>query len=450
MQLVQVSKIRGNKNNPRTIKDERFKKLVESIKYFPEMLQKRNLIVESAGSNFVVLGGNQRLRAINEIFKIPRQELLTDIAGLPNEKEILAFYDSKLVPITLCDDWTIEQKREFIVRDNIDFGQWDMDKLSTEYEMEELDDWGLEAEGLDKNDLPADLENDFIDDADKIKTNIKIGDLIEIGNHRLLCGDSTKKEDVEKLMNGSNAELLFTSPPYSDMREYESNKDLSIGNLINFISAFKDFANYQVINLGIQRKNHEINQYWDDYILRAKEIGYKFLSWNVWDRYHPYSLGQFTAMFPIENEFIFVFGRNAKKLNCTIENKNSGKISDHNTSRLSNGTTVKSRDFKIRTHRELGTVQRVYAELLRSGNERIHPARFPVELPTEYIKAMTDKNDNVIEPFTGSGTTMVACQQLDRICYGMELEPIYCQVIINRMKKNFPELDIKLNGKSYQ
>jgi len=152
MQIVNINQVRGNKNNPRVIKDERFKKLVESIKFFPEMLWKRCLVVESNEKGFTVLGGNQRLRAINEIFKMPRHELQEQIAGVNNEKIILAFYDSKQIPITLCDDWTLEQKREFIVRDNIDFGSWDMDKLSSEYEMEELEDWGLEPLGsVDKD-----------------------------------------------------------------------------------------------------------------------------------------------------------------------------------------------------------------------------------------------------------------------------------------------------------
>lgn len=158
MQIVNINQVRGNKNNPRVIKDERFKKLVESIKFFPEMLWKRCLVVESNEKGFTVLGGNQRLRAINEIFKMPRHELQEQIAGVNNEKIILAFYDSKQIPITLCDDWTLEQKREFIVRDNIDFGSWDMDKLSSEYDLEELEDWGLEPLGVNNNGIQQDIE----------------------------------------------------------------------------------------------------------------------------------------------------------------------------------------------------------------------------------------------------------------------------------------------------
>jgi hypothetical protein len=156
MQIVNINQVRGNKNNPRVIKDERFKKLVESIKFFPEMLWKRCLVVESNEKGFTVLGGNQRLRAINEIFKMPRHELAEQVAGVNNEKTILAFYDSKQIPITLCDDWTLEQKREFIVRDNIDFGSWDMDKLSTDYEMDELEEMGLIVDYLENEKIEID------------------------------------------------------------------------------------------------------------------------------------------------------------------------------------------------------------------------------------------------------------------------------------------------------
>jgi hypothetical protein len=145
MQLVKISKIRANKNNPRVIKDERFMTLLESIKSFPEMLYKRGLVVESNDdSGYTVLGGNQRLRALNHFFKISKEDLLSDLQFKENKDFILDFHEKKEIPIIVCDDWTLEQKREFIVRDNIDFGQWDFDKLSTEYEMDELDDWGLE------------------------------------------------------------------------------------------------------------------------------------------------------------------------------------------------------------------------------------------------------------------------------------------------------------------
>lgn len=201
LQIVNINQVRGNKNNPRVIKDERFKKLVESIKFFPEMLWKRCLVVESNEKGFTVLGGNQRLRAINEIFKMPRHELQEQIAGANNEKTILAFYDSKQIPITLCDDWTLEQKREFIVRDNIDFGSWDMDKLSSEYELDELEDWGLEPLGnnlqqeMSEEDLAKFLDSENANNEEKFTVSLKYY-------------SENKKKEIEAILknNGSTLE----------------------------------------------------------------------------------------------------------------------------------------------------------------------------------------------------------------------------------------------------
>ena len=288
-EAVKIKEVKTNPNNPRFIKDDKFKKLVRSIKEFPEMLELRPIVVDKDN---IVLGGNMRLRACKE-------------AGL------------KEVHIVKADQLTEEQQREFIIKDNVGFGEWDWDNLANEWDTEKLEDWGL--------DLPLDLaveeleaEEDDYEMPNEIKTDIVLGDLIEIGEHRLLCGDSTDSDQVAKLMNGEKAELLFTSPPYSDMREYNGEKDLSINNLVEFIPTFLPYVEYQVINLGIQRKENDIIQYWDDYISKAKSCGYKLLSWNTWIKPNASSLGQQTAMFPINIEFIFVFGNYTKELNRTI------------------------------------------------------------------------------------------------------------------------------------
>ena len=118
-------------------------------------------------------------------------------------------------------------------------------------DLKELDDELLDLTGFDKDLL---IEPDEQDDVipENAPVIAKLGDLWALGRHRVMCGDSTKKEDVEKLMDGKKAELLFTSPPYSDMREYNGGKDLSVSNLVEFIPTFKDFVAYQVVNLGIR------------------------------------------------------------------------------------------------------------------------------------------------------------------------------------------------------
>lgn len=117
---IQISKVKPNKSNPRVIRDEKFYKLVRSIKEFPEMLEIRPIVVDK---DLVVLGGNMRLKACRE-------------AGL------------KEVPIVIADQLTEEQKREFIIKDNVGFGEWDWDILANEWDQEELDVWGLDIPDL--------------------------------------------------------------------------------------------------------------------------------------------------------------------------------------------------------------------------------------------------------------------------------------------------------------
>ena len=136
----------------------------------------------------------------------------------------------KELPCIIADDLTPEQIKMFRLADNkVAESEWDFDLLDLEIDglsdLFDIGDFGFEFD-IDEEKMEA-KEDDY-NVPDEITTDIVLGDLFEIGSHRLLCGDSTKKEDVEKLMNGENAELLFTSPPYSDMREYNGNKNLNV------------------------------------------------------------------------------------------------------------------------------------------------------------------------------------------------------------------------------
>lgn len=415
---VKISEVKLNPNNPRLIKDDKFAKLVESIINFPEMLEIRPIVVNS---DMVVLGGNMRLKACKE-------------AGI------------KEIPIIVADNLTEEQQKEFLIKDNVSGGEWDWDILANEWDIEQLTDWGLDIPVFDEQVLDAE-EDDFEVPEGGIETDIVLGDLFEIGQHRLLCGDSTDSDAVAKLMNGCKSELLFTSPPYSDMRTYNGDKDVSVNKLIEFIPTFLEYAEYQVINLGLQRKDNEVVEYWQEYINKAKECGYKFLSWNVWDKMNGGSIASATAMFMLVHEWIFVFGKKHKDLNRTIENKVNPKSKREETKvRQADGSHKKTTTLRYDNHQLHSVTQCIY-EL---GSIRsLHPATFPVKLPSEYIKAMTDINDIITEPFTGSGTTMIASHQLKRKCYGMELDPKYCQVIVDRMLKLDPNIEIKRNGVKY-
>jgi hypothetical protein len=196
MQLVNIQEIKNNENNPRIIKDYKFKQLVKSIKEFPEMLKLRPIVVNS---DMIVLGGNMRLKACKE-------------AGL------------KEVWILKADELTEEQQREFIVKDNVGFGEWDWDVLANEWNNQQLEDWGLDLLPFEEEDVLEAKEDDFDTTPPEIAETV-LGDLYEIGEHRLLCGDSTDSNQVAKLMNGQKADMVFTDPPYGIGYEYNSHKD---------------------------------------------------------------------------------------------------------------------------------------------------------------------------------------------------------------------------------
>lgn len=150
MELVNINQVKPNPKNPRLIKDGKFQKLVKSIQEFPDMLNKRPLIVfTDVDGKFVVLGGNMRLKACKEI-------------GL------------KEIPVIIADEWTEEQKNEFLIKDNVGFGEWDWDSLANEWDVEKLDDWGLDIpnfNNIDYSEKNEEIDIDSLDETMTIKLN---------------------------------------------------------------------------------------------------------------------------------------------------------------------------------------------------------------------------------------------------------------------------------------
>lgn len=268
----------------------------------------------------------------------------------------------------------------------------------------------------------------------------KQGDIWLLGDHTVFCGDATDEKHTQALMVEDRAELLFTSPPYLDRRTYGKN-DLSTENIKKFIRAFYPYCQYQVVNLGILRKNHEIIEYWQEYIQFARECGYKFLSWNVWDKQRAGSVRSATAMFTQTHEWLFVFGKQFKRINRTIPNKLEAYEKRHGKNwREGIEKTVRQKDdslekttSKAYEFHQLHSVTQQNCEMGKIRN--LHPAVFPVGLPKSYIEAMTNPGDIVVDPFGGSGTTLIACEQTKRRCRMMEIFSQYVDVIITRWQK---------------
>jgi len=390
--LTRISDIKLNPNNPRLIKDDKFKKLVQSIKDFPEMLNIRPIVVNK---DMIILGGNMRYRACKE-------------AGI------------KEIPV-IVTDLSEDKQREFLIKDNTSGGEWDWDMLANEWDTDELEAWGLDLPSFDIDDLGT-AEEDNYDVPDMIETDIVLGDLFEIGEHRLLCGDSTDSDAVAKLMDGNKADIAFTSPPYNagdNVRGkfYENDNDnKSNDDYVKFLYDFTintlNNSKYSFVNLQILESN---KQALIDYQYQLKDQIKDILIWNK--KQYPPHINKGT--FGCKWEYVFAFSYDSK-----------------------------SRSFPASWQ---GKFPNVIETENASGNDyaQIHKATFPIAFPSWIFEKM-DFAKSILDLFMGTGTTMVASHQLNRKCYGMELDPKYCQVIVDRMQKLDSTLVIKKNGKIWQ
>lgn len=268
------------------------------------------------------------------------------------------------------------------------------------------------------------------------------GEIIFLGEHKLMCGDSTNSEHVNSLMHGSRAKIIFTSPPYADIYTYGGN-DLSPKHLAQFIGNYKPYAEIMCVNLGIVKRNNEIVPYWDVYIEEARNVGLKLLAWNVWDKLNPGSIGQQKYMFPLRHEFIFVFGEKLIVLNKSIH-KHGKPDRRQFTSRRQKDGSMRLSTTKNDTLEPMKRLESIITHHSQKAPPFYQPAQMPVYIPEEYIKACTHEGEYVCDPFGGSGTTLIACERTNRKCFIMEINPKYCENIIQRYTKLKGELFCRL------
>lgn len=389
---MKVSQIKSNPTNPRIIKDDKFKKLVESLRSFPEMMEKRPMVcVTDVDGKMFPLGGNMRLRAIQEL-------------GM---KEIPDTW------VTLADDWTEEKRKEFTIKDNASFGEWNWDDLANEWDADLLSDWGVDVSNLGGVELDAE-EDDFDVPEGGIETDIVLGDLFEIGEHRLLCGDSTQTDTFEKLFAGQMADLVVTDPPYNVAYEGKTKEKLTIDNDKQSDGDFYQFLYDFYTALGSYTK---AGGAW--YVWHADSEGANF-------RLAMKNAGIMVKQCLIWVKQTMVMGRQDyqwKHEPCLYgwkEGAAHGWYSDRKQ------TTV--------------------LEFDRPQRNAEHPTMKPITLFAYQIGNSSKQGDIVADGFGGSGTTMVACHQMQRKAYLVEFDPKYCQVIIDRMRKLDPTLVIKRNG----
>jgi len=394
---MNIKEIKSNPNNPRIIKDEKFAKLKKSISEFPKMMELRPMVVNSEN---IVLGGNMRLKALKELG-------YTDI---PNEW------------VKRADELTEDETRRFIIADNVGFGEHDWEMLANEWDTQELEDWGLEGFPFDEaTELEAE-EDDYIE-PENMQVDVVLGDLIEIGEHRLLCGDSTDSDQVAKLMNGEKADMVFTDPPYgmfldtdySQIKGSEKSigfKGNKVGNKYDKIIGDNEDFTPELINTIFASFGYckEIFIWGADYFIDLIPNYGKSGSWFVWNKRSSEAQQR-----GIGNTFELCWSKKKHK-RLVFDFEWFGFLSKDDPNEARN---------------------------------RVHPSMKPSKLLSRLISDYC-KGNIIADLFLGSGSTMVAAHQLKRKCYGMELDPKYCQVIIDRMLNLDPNLEIKINGNEYK
>lgn len=405
IEKISLEKLNPAKYNPRVElqkEDERYQRIKASIQEFGLV---DPIIVNS--KTMTIVGGHQRYNILKD----------------------LRMKDADCVLLELTE----KQEKRLNLSLNKNSGLWDETKLEELFEELNLSDEELFATGFTEEEITdllknnEEIQDDNFDVKEALKevekkTITKMGDIWKLGNNRLMCGDSTNRDDVKRLLNGEKIKCLFTSPPYNmganlyenytDNLESKKYIDFNINVVMTWIEHLKGYLFWNI--------SYNKNTRWEfiEILYRMiKESGLRYMELIVWDKGHGMPIVS-KDMLTRQYEDILMLGDDA-----SISN-------DMELYYL--GTTEQRGYFNKKKGKGITNYWRV-----GTGNTQLdnHKACFPVELPARAIELTTDKNDVVVDCFGGSGTTLIAAEQMQRRCYMMELDPQYCDVIIKRWEK---------------
>jgi len=372
--MVKTKNLKPAEYNPRLMSKHDADQLAHSMTEFGVV---DPIIVNSHPSrNNIIIGGHQRYYIAKQL----------------NYEELPVVYVS-------IDD--IKREKELNVRLNKNVGEWDWEKLANEFDVDFLKDVGFTDKELQA--IPADdIEEDTIPEAPK-KARAKKGQIYLLGRHRLMCGDSTKKDDVEKMMDGKKADMVFTDPPYgmnlntdwsgakSDLDFVREKHTATQGH--KYDKVIGDEVDFDPTFIFDLFKCKEIFLWGADYYaerLQNKNEG----SWIVWDK-------------RLEESADKMYGSCFEL--CWSKNKHKREIA------------------RIKWAGIFGTEKEPDKD-----KSRKHPTQKPVDLAVWFIKNFSREKSLIVDIYAGSGFTLIASEKTNRTCYGMEIDPIYCDVIIER------------------
>lgn len=407
-QYIKINQIDQNKGqiaglpaNPRQWTRDDVERLAKSIEETPELLEARPLIAMPHDGKYIVLGGNLRLAALKRL----------------GRKEAPVY--------VLPEDTPIDKQKEIVVKDNGAFGAWDFDMLANEWDDLPLLDWGVPSWDAQPEKETTDAqEDDFDEEKDEIHVRCEKGDIWQLGDHRLMCGDSTDLETVKRLMGGVLADMVFTDPPYgvsyTDKNEFLNRIDASqrLTNPIeNDSHAPDEMAAFWVKAFNVLAECTKDKMV---YYITAPQGGELLLLQAVQDS-------------PLALKHMLIWNKNNHVLGrCDYNYKHEPIVYGWK---------------KKGTHHFYGggKFKTTVWDIDKPLKNDLHPTMKPVELVANCILDGTKEGDIVLDIFGGSGTTIIAAEETKRRCFMMELDPHYCDVIIARWEKLTGREGVKIN-----
>ena len=407
--------IPGVPKNPRFIRDEKYRKLKESLQDDPEMQPLREILVFLFNGKYVIIGGNMRYRALKEL------------------GEKTAFI--KRIP----PDTPVEKLRAITLKDNSSFGEFDFDELANNWDQSLIDAAGIDIPAVEEEEDEEEAQDDDFDVEGNIpkKPISKMGDLYILGNHRLICGDATKQEYYEALFgNSKTADLIVTDPPYNV--DYQGgtkdklkiqNDSMSDSQFYNFLlDAFTQMAQFTKAggSFYIWHSDKERMNF-NKAAVASGLLPHQTLIWNK----NSFVLGRQDYQWRHEP---CLYGWKEGAAHYFTKNRALSTVIDE----IENFDINKATKDELKTmlekimDRDIPTTVIDENKPLRSED---HPTMKPIPLLARGIKNSSKPNEIILDPFGGSGSTMIAAEQLNRRCFMMELDGRYVDVIVKRWEE---------------
>ena len=361
--------------NPRQLTKDQYQGLKDSITRFG--LVDPVIINKHKKRENIIVGGHQRVRVAKD----------------------LGYKEISCVEVNL----TPEKERELNIRLNKNTGEWDWDSLANYFDVSDLLEWGFTDDELqfEPELVEGRIDDDEIPEVEEAIT--KSGDLWLLGEHRVLCGDSTKEGDVEALMGQEKADMVFTDPPYNVKYEGMSKKwdglkndNLSDIQFVEFVEKlFKNIFLYTTEKVGLYVCHADMTQV--AFRQSMENVGFKWRATIIWVKNQPaFNMAQYKY----KHEPIYYMFKDGQTVNWYG---------------AKNETTV--------------------WDISRAVKNEFHSTQKPVELVVKAISNSSKQGYSVMDLCSGGGSTLIACEKTNRKCYGMEIDPHYCDVIVKRWEE---------------